>query len=87
MKGLKMQPEAQLRMPGMPKRRRGRAIELAALSPGIEVEYIGKVGGGPRYGATGVVREKLSRRALVDMGVSGRWLVPYYFLDVPSKAA
>ena len=82
-----MQPIAQLRMPGMPRRRRGTAIELATLSPGIEVEYIGRVGGGPRYGATGVVKETLSRRALVDMGMSGRWLVPYYFLDVASKAA
>ena len=82
-----MQPIAQLRMPGMPQRRRGTPVELATLSPGIEVEYIGRVGGGPRYGATGIVKETLAQRALVDMGVSGRWLVPYYFLDVPSKAA
>ena len=82
-----MQQTAQLRMPGMPQRRRGAVVELPALSPGIEVEYIGRVGGGPRYGATGVVKETLARRALVDMGMSGRWLVPYYFLSATSKAA
>ena len=82
-----MQSSAQLGMPGMPQRRRAKAVELAVLSPGAEVEYVGRVGGGPRYGATGVVRQTLARRALVDMGMSGRWLVPYYFLDVPSRAA
>ena len=82
-----MEQTAQLRMPGMPQRRRGTVVELSALSPGIEVEYVGRVGGGPRYGSTGVVKETLARRALVDMGMSGRWLVPYYFLDVLREAA
>ena len=82
-----MEQTAQLRMPGMPQRRRGTVVELSTLSPGIEVEYVGRVGGGPQYGATGVVKETLARRALVDMGMSGRWLVPYYFLDVLDEAA
>ncbi len=80
------QPSAQLRMPGMPWRR-WAPVSRSRLSPGAEVEYVGRIAGGPRYGAMGVVKGVLARRALVDMGMSGKWLVPYYFLGVPGEAA
>ena len=80
--------EAQLLMPGMPARgRQGVIAGRLELNPGVEVEYIGKVDGGPRFGASGVVKEMKAWRAVVDMGVSGTWLVPYYFLWVSRSVA
>lgn len=45
--------------------------------------YLGNVTGGPRFGARGVVKQALGRRVVIDMGLSGTWYIPYYFLTVP----
>ena len=77
----------QLRMPGMPKPSPNSEVaSCCTVEPGAEVLYIGKVGGGPRYGSRGIVKMALHRKAIVDMGRSGTWHVPYYFLGVPKAA-
>ena len=48
--------------------------------------YVGRVSGGPRYGSLGVVKHSLQRKAIVDMGRSGLWHIPYYFLALPQAA-
>ena len=73
---------AQLEMPGMPS----LAAPSAGPDPGgvrlgQQVQYLGNVSGGPRYGSTGVVRQTLSRRVVVDLGRRGTWHIPYYFLS------
>ena len=77
----------QLRMPGMPKASPNSAVaSCCTVETGAEVLYIGKVGGGPRYGSRGIVKMALHRKAIVDMGHMGTWHVPYYFLGVPRAA-
>ena len=77
----------QLKMPGMPMPVRPAAGEaLRDVRPGKEVQYLGRVSGGPRFGAKGVVKETKGRRALVDLGRAGTWLVPYFFLGIPLSA-
>ncbi len=78
----------QMAMPGMPVRARlnDRGIG-GGVAPGTVVLYMGNVSGGPKRGECGVVRRSNGRRVLVDMGRSGNWHIPYYFLAVPSKAA
>lgn len=76
---------AQLDMPGMPP----PTIPNANASPvnlvaGQFVVYLGHVSGGPRYGARGIVKRVLSRTAVVDMGSTGTWHIPYFFLSVAS---
>jgi hypothetical protein len=74
---------AQLQMPGMPPSARASAdASPSNVAPGHEVRYVGKVPGGPRYGTKGVVKRALGRRALIDLGRSGTWHIPYYFLAV-----
>ena len=53
--------------------------------PGQRVLYVGRVSGGPRRGSRGLVKATLGRRAVVDMGGSGTWTIPYYLLEVPSQ--
>ena len=78
---------AQLRMPGMPAAdSTSEAASCCTVGPGTEVLYLGKVGGGPRYGARGVVKTALNRKAVVDMGRMGTWHVPYYFLGIKEAA-
>ena len=78
----------QLRLAGMPPpERTGAATTFENLSPGQVVQYMGKVSGGPRHGATGLVRQASGRRAVVDLGRSGTWHIPYYFLAIPPRAA
>ena len=73
--------ESQLPLPGVPT-----PVDLRQMpsyreaSPGQEVVYLGKIGGGPRYGSRGVLMRTLRSRAVVDMGRSGTWHIPYYFL-------
>jgi len=55
------------------------------IAEGQSVVYIGKIGGGPRYGARGVVRSALRRQAVIDIGGS-TWHVPYYLLTLPQAA-
>lgn len=78
---------AQLRMPGMPVADSPSAVaSCCTVEPGTEVLYLGKIGGGPRYGARGVVKTALHRKAVVDMGRMGTWHVPYYFLGLREAA-
>ena len=78
---------AQISMPGMPATTRvNTTANLATVWPGREVLYVGRVGGGPRYGSCGVVKRALYRKAIVDMGSWGTWHIPYYFLTVPQAA-
>ncbi len=78
---------AQLALSGMPKAANPYTdAKPRSVSPGQEVLYLGKVGGGPRHGARGVVKQTLGHRAVVDLGRSGTWSVPYRFLAVPMAA-
>ena len=78
----------QLQMPGMPRAQRLRpAASSQNVAAGTEVLYTGYFPGGPRNGARGVVRSASGRRAFVDMGRSGMWHIPYYFLSVHARAA
>jgi len=47
---------------------------------------MGNIHGGPRFGSTGVITEALRRKAVVDMGKSGIWNIPYHFLTLPQAA-
>ena len=79
---------AQLAMPGMPAPSyTSDAAGPDDVSPGQEVLYLGNLSGGPRYGAHGVVKRTLGRRAIVDMGRSGTWHIPYFFLGVPMRGS
>ena len=81
-------PLLQLEMPGMPRAPRPLPnANFSNLGPGTKVKYIGVVGGGPKYGATGHVRRTGSGRAYVDMGRSGRWHIPFYLLFVSSSVS
>ena len=71
----------QLEMPGLSAPVRARAgVSSATVCRGQGVLYLGTVTGGPRYGAAGIVKGTLRRRAVVDMGRSGTWHIPYHFL-------
>ena len=79
--------DTQIAMAGMPERSGPtKALSCCNVSAGQEVTYFGKIMGGPRFGALGVVKKTLQQRAVVDMGKSGTWNIPYYFLSV-AKAA
>ena len=76
----------QIEMPGMPARSRaGSKVMGGSVAPGTVVLYMGNVLGGPKCGERGVVRRSDSRRVLVDMGRSGKWHIPYYFLRSVSR--
>ena len=74
----------QLSMPGMedlsPLTYPGHCCSLA---PGQRVTYLGRIPGGPPYGSQGTVKEAHRRTALVDMGESGLWRIPYHLLGIP----
>lgn len=77
----------QIEMPGMPgSERGGNFAEAANLAPGQIVRYSGHVWGGPRFGAHGRVVRALHRKAVVDLGPSGRWHIPYHFLKIGEAA-
>ncbi|MCH8185308.1 MAG: hypothetical protein IH862_04320 [Chloroflexi bacterium] len=77
---------AQLPMPGMPTMKPPLpSATCCNIAEGQSVVYIGKIGGGPRYGARGVVRSALRRQAVIDIGGS-TWHVPYYLLTLPQAA-
>lgn len=82
-------PVIQLSMTGMSTPVYTRADAYAncsSVAPGQEVLFLGSVSGGPRYGSRGVVKQALRRKAVVDLGLSGTWHVPYYFLALPQAA-
>ena len=76
--------DTQIPMPGMPETLRPLPVASPwSLVPGQEVLYVGKIGGGPGFGARGIVRRALARKAVVDLGRWGIWHVPYHFLTLP----
>ena len=78
---------AQMSMPGMPSHAPGpRVMDWLTMAPGREVLYLGKVSGGPRFGSRGIVKKALKSKAVVDLGRSGTWHIPYYFLRLPQAA-
>jgi hypothetical protein len=81
------EPEAQIKMPGMPKAKAPRIVaDPSHVTPGQVVQYLGRVHGGPRFGVEGRVVQTLRRKAVVDLGRAGKWHIPYYFLTIPEAA-
>ena len=78
--------DTQLSMPGMPVPGDSAPTRCCTVNAGQEVQYQGKINGGPRYGSFGVVKQALRHRAVVDMGQLGTWHIPYYFLVLPQAA-
>ena len=77
----------QLSLPGMAvAERQPVALHCGSVAPGQEVQYVGKVSGGPRFLSRGVVKQAYRRKAIVDLGHSGTWHIPYYFLEMPEAA-
>lgn len=71
----------QLRLPGMNSSRvNPKAETCCSVHIGQQVVYMGNIHGGPRHGSSGIVTEALQRKAVVDMGASGVWNIPYHFL-------
>ena len=80
-------PVAQLSMPGMPDPAYAGPLDNCwSAIPGQEVLYLGNISGGPRYGAHGIVKQALRHKAVVDLGRSGTWHIPYFLLAVPQAA-
>tara|TARA_Y100000588_G_scaffold96251_1_gene104282 strand:- start:3806 stop:4072 length:267 start_codon:yes stop_codon:yes gene_type:complete len=78
---------SQLKMPGLDQLNTTKqSPSCCTLEPGVHVQYIGKINGGPKYGSNGIVKKALHQKAVVDMGLMGTWHVPYYFLGVGSAA-
>ena len=50
------------------------------IDMGQAVVYVGDVLGGPLKGESGTVKRLYGTKALVDLGLSGIWNVPYYLL-------
>jgi len=77
----------QLRLPGMHSHSSTpKSATCCSVDVGQQVVYIGNVHGGPRFGSTGIITEALRRKAVVDMGNSGIWNIPYHFLTLPRAA-
>ena len=77
----------QLGLPGIHTRRSTpKSATCCCIHVGQQVVYMGKIHGGPRFGSAGVVTEALRRKAVVDMGKSGVWNIPYNFLTFPEAA-
>ena len=77
----------QLTLPGMRhNHEKPKAETCCSVHVGQQVVYMGNIHGGPRFGSTGVVRDALRSKAVVDMGASGVWNIPYHFLT-SSQAA
>lgn len=77
----------QLRLPGMHRSHaRPKSATCCSVHIGQQVVYMGNIHGGPRYGSIGVVTEALQRKAVVDLGTSGVWNIPYHFLTSPQAA-
>ena len=77
----------QMPMPGMPDPEAPQLVtNCCDISSGQSVVYNGTVAGGPKFGARGIVKEIRVRNAIVDMGRSGTWHIPFYFLTLPQAA-
>ncbi len=57
-----------------------RGSDCCSLLPGTQIVYVGRIGSSLQYGDMGVVIQALRNRAVVDMGPSGTWHLPYYVL-------
>ena len=78
----------QIELPGMPiKKRFVNHINAKNIPLGSVVSYTGTLKGGPKFGSQGVVQKTKHRGVLVDMGLSGKWNIPYFFLSINNKAA
>ena len=62
-------------------------LNSSEVDLGQKVLYLGNVSGGPTRGTKGVVERIYAKKAVVDMGLIGKWSVPYYFLGVGSSVA
>ena len=77
----------QMRLPGMHSHRHTpKSATCCSVDVGQQVVYMGNIHGGPRFGSVGVITEALQRKAVVDMGNSGIWNIPYHFLTLPQAA-
>ena len=77
----------QLGLPGMHSHRSApKSATCCSVHVGQQVVYMGNIHGGPRFGSAGVITEALQRKAVVDMGISGVWNIPYHFLTLPQAA-
>ena len=77
----------QLRLPGIHSHHHTpKSATCCSVDVGQQVVYMGNIHGGPRFGSTGVITEALQRKAVVDMGTSGIWNIPYHFLTLPQAA-
>ena len=78
----------QIELPGMPiKKPFVNQIIPKNIPLGSVVSYTGTLKGGPKFGSQGVVQKTKHRGVLVDMGLSGKWNIPYFFLSINNKAA
>ena len=50
------------------------------INAGQSVVYIGDILGGPVRGEFGTIKRLYGTKAVVDLGLSGVWNVPYYLL-------
>ena len=62
-------------------------LNSSKVGLGQKVLYLGNVSGGPTRGTKGIVERIYAKMAVVDMGLIGKWSVPYYFLGVGSSVA
>ena len=77
----------QLQLPGIHSHSGpAKAATCCSVHVGQQVVYMGSIHGGPRFGSSGVITEALQRKAVVDMGKSGIWNIPYHFLTLPQAA-
>ena len=77
----------QLQLPGIHSHpNTPMSATCCSVDVGQQVIYMGNVHGGPRFGSTGVITEALQRKAVVDLGKSGVWNIPYHFLTLPQAA-
>ena len=78
----------QLGLPGMHSHHDApKSATCCSVHIGQQVVYMGKIHGGPRFGSAGVITEALQLKAVVDMGRSGVWNIPYHFLTALPQAA
>ena len=77
----------QLPMPGMPVPTHApMTANCWSVTLGQEVLYMGRINGGPRYGSRGTVKRTRRWQAVVDLGRSGTWNVPYFLLATAQAA-
>lgn len=77
----------QLQLPGIHSHAASaKAATCCSVHVGQQVVYMGSIHGGPKFGSSGVITEAFQRKAVVDMGSSGIWNIPYHFLTLTQAA-